>query len=322
LCAVLILLGKREEAQGVNAKILQLDPANEQARIRKAALLRDSSGEFESAIALLKDLLHASQDKASVHFQLGLSYRDTANLVEAERHFKLAAQLNPANWENWFQLANTQNSIAGNGPQPEAISSYRQAGEVALLQPVSSQRYAAALINAKEFELARQFLITSLDRYPENIDLHANLGLTYFSLSQNSAAIDAYKRVLSIDENRKDARCNLVLAFMADARYAEAISCLEHSAKEDLDQCELMLLARCQFNQGDFESTLRILQNYEATQPLTVEGVLLRGVSYESLSMLAEAISTYQEAIKSGLTNADIYNNLGTAESNAGNFNR
>ncbi len=186
LCAVLIRLGKWEEVQGINAKILQLDPANEQARIREAALLRESLGEFESAIALLKDLLHTSQDKASVHFQLGLSYRKTANLVEAERHFTLAAQLNP-----------------------------------------------------------------------ENVELHANL----------------------------------------------------------------MLLARCQFNRGDFESTLQILKSYEVTQPLTMEGVLLRGVSYESLSMHAQAIATYQAAIKSGLTSADIYNNLGTAESNAGNFN-
>ena len=256
LCAVLIRLGRWEEAQSLNAKILQLDPENEQARIRKAAILRDSSGEFESAIALLKDLLHTSHDKASVHFQLGLSYRDTANLVQAERHFKLAAQLNPANWENWFQLASAQNSIAGDGPHPEVISTYRRAGEVALLQPVSSQRYGAALINAKEFELARQFLITSLEKYPENIELHANL----------------------------------------------------------------MLFARCQFNRGDFESTLQILQTYEATQPLTMEGVLLRGVSYESLSMHVQAIATYQKAIKSGLTSADIYNNLGTAESNAGNF--
>ena len=149
---MLIRLGKWEEAQGINAKILQLDPANEQARIREAALLRESLGEFESAIALLKDLLRTSQDKASVHFQLGLSYRDTANLVEAERHFTLAAQLNP-----------------------------------------------------------------------ENVEPHANL----------------------------------------------------------------MLLARYQFNRGDFESTLQILKNYEVMQPLTMEGVLLRGVSYESLSMHA-----------------------------------
>lgn len=175
-------------------------------------------------------------------------------------------------------------------------------------------------VEAGRYAEAEQRFRESLHFLPDRLSTLNNLCSVLIHLGRIDEALELNERMLLIEPTNERAKATKAAL---SQNWSEAITHLESTrSKGELDLEGTLLLARCYFARGDFEASLRILETKWSTPTLPIEAFLLRGVSFESLAMYEQAIATYELAIDRGLASPDLYNNLGTVESNRGNFQR
>ena len=122
---------------------------------------------------------------------------------------------------------------------------------------------------------ARELWRQVIDRMPDNIQAHFNLGLVHLELEDYPQAIVAFERVLALNSQMIDARFNLGFAYAKIGRYDDAAvqyAQVVDQAPAYLDEV-LFNLAIVQDFQGDRQAAARSLHGAIRYNPHNVRAI-------------------------------------------------
>lgn len=134
LASIAVFLGAKRRALDLYAEIVELDPANLDARATLGNMLAEL-GEHAAAIEQFRRLVEAHPEHADSWFNLGYLHEQREQLDEAERAFRRAAELNPQHDRAWYGLAL---ALIRRDRLPEAIEALKKNIK---LQPFSPYGY-------------------------------------------------------------------------------------------------------------------------------------------------------------------------------------
>jgi tetratricopeptide (TPR) repeat protein len=170
-----------------------------------------------------------------------------------------------------FQARNFKEKTVSVGAEQE--TALRGSGSPAAeLLPLEQQ---ALSLMASEPQKAGELWRQVIERAPDNIRAHFNLGLVLLRREDYPQAIRAFERVLALDEGMTDARFNLGFAYAKMGRYDEAT--LQYGQVVDqapayLDEV-LFNLAIVQDFQGDRQAAARSLHGALRYNPHNVRAI-------------------------------------------------
>jgi len=170
-----------------------------------------------------------------------------------------------------FQARNFKEKTVSSGAEQETALRGPGSPPADLLPLEQQARSLMASEPQKAGELWRQVI----ERAPDNIRAHFNLGLVLLRREDYPQAIRAFERVLALDEGMTDARFNLGFAYAKMGRYDEAT--LQYGQVVDeapayLDEV-LFNLAIVQDFQGDRQAAARSLRGALRYNPHNVRAI-------------------------------------------------
>ncbi len=171
-----------------------------------------------------------------------------------------------------FQARNytekTTSADAERSPALQESGSHTQTA----MSPLEQQ---ARSLMASDPQQARDLWRQVIDRAPDNLQAHFNLGLVYLELEDYPPAITAFERVLALNSEMIDARFNLGFAYAKMGRYDKAT--VQYAQVVDqspayLDEV-LFNLAIVQDFQGDRQAAARSLHGAIRYNPHNVRAI-------------------------------------------------
>lgn len=141
-------------------------------KLNNQAILLSSQGNYEDAIEYLKRAITLERNNKLLWFNLGLTYRDSGKMNEAENALKTAYALDSENEE-------------------------------------ILETYATVCFTEKKYALARQLCQKGLDLNSENPNFWNLLGVVYFNKEDYEEACKFFEMAITINPFYADALYNL-----------------------------------------------------------------------------------------------------------------
>jgi len=160
-----------------------------EARVHEAL----ARGEVGIAIPLMKALIAAEPDNASLLYNLGMVYSDQGRLEEAKHLLQQAAAVDPSNAGIVIAIGVVH---ARAGDAASAIETLEQAVRLAPEDPFAHQNLGACLLKQGEAERAESHFRTSLDGDPDNLRSQFGLGQTLETLDRLHDADEVYQQII------------------------------------------------------------------------------------------------------------------------------
>lgn len=165
-------MGNLVAAEQVLLQALRLDPHNADV-LYTLGMASYQSNELDRALFYLREL--AGKDIAKVHYLIGLVYWKRLDYVSAERHFRIAFDLEDGNVDTALALGE---ACLRNGNFADAVEVLGRAVTLAPTDNVVSYVYAQALIHTEAFDEAEIVLRGLITRAAEPSDaMHALAGV-------------------------------------------------------------------------------------------------------------------------------------------------
>jgi len=159
------------------------------------------------------------QGKAALRAQEGKPSECRALRKKAERLYKIALRRQPDN-------GTVHAGIGGLYIQQEmfghAIHHFRRSLELDQTLTEPANNLAVALRHIGDDDEARDVLIKTIPRRPDDANLHANLGSVLFTTGDLDGAEWSLRKAIEIDENHHNAHWNLGLVLLSQRRWEEA----------------------------------------------------------------------------------------------------
>lgn len=260
------------------AKAINLDRLNDQyLRSASQLLLIDAEKTRDLNLEIGKDANFQGKIKTSVDFAKG------------------ATEVNPADYENWYNLADVYEkiiNIAG-GADSFAENSYRKASELNPKNPDS-------LIGA-----ARVLMFASRQAKDNKI-----------KEEKISGAIDALKKAVELKSDYAASRFHLGLAYTQADRKNEAIKEFEFAkALSDVDASINFQLGILYYNDNDFDKAKTEMEKAISADPNFSNARYVLGLIYDKKGLKDNAIYEFERVLKlnpESVEVKDILNNLKT----------
>jgi len=200
--------GRKKEARADYEAALKTteedDPNRKDAAARLASLLRDA-GEFDDAVAVLRDTVRVSGTSAKIYTELGLIYIAQKRLELAQLVLAKAAELDakdPAIYNAFAVLALRQ------GKAQEAFERFDQAVSLDPLYIDARFNKAAVLLDAGDYARARTELTTIIDKRPDDYAAFVALGVALRGLKDFPEAKRTWDRVIKEAPRRSASRAD------------------------------------------------------------------------------------------------------------------
>jgi tetratricopeptide (TPR) repeat protein len=210
-------------------------------------------GDKDSAIKYYIKSLSINSRYKEAHFNLGLLYMGLREYVRALNSFKNALDIDPDYCEVISSLGDLHRSA---GELDLAALNYHR---LSLMRPTDlSARLRLAEMKKKlnQTSEALNILLSSLDVFPQDIDLLNDIGLLYFDLNDLESAIYYFEKGTTIDPAHAGITSNLAMVLEAkgclqesNLMYKKALSCdpLQPEANSNLG---LQLLLIGEYEEG------------------------------------------------------------------------
>jgi tetratricopeptide (TPR) repeat protein len=209
--------GKHAAAVATAAKLSHLAGANPQMRFSLGLLLAQN-GEYKSALHEFSEIPEPSRD-AALYVNLGNVNSKLGRFAEAREAFSKALLLDPSNPEACLQMGLNSLQI---GNLNEALDWLDKAHERAPQRSDAIQALAEALIDAQQFDRARDLLMAAQTQTPREPLILQGLGDLHSSQHEDQAALAAYRECLEIDPHRVESRLALARTLGRVNRIPEA----------------------------------------------------------------------------------------------------
>jgi predicted Zn-dependent protease len=152
-----------------------------------------ASGDVGVATPLLKALIAAEPDNASLLYNLGMVYSDQGRLQEATDLLRQAAALDPGNAQLVVAIGVV---YARAGDVASAIETLEQAVRLSPEDPFAHQNLGACLLKQGEAEQAESHFRSSLRGDPENLRSRFGLAQTLETLERLHDADEVYQQII------------------------------------------------------------------------------------------------------------------------------
>ena len=203
----------------------QDDPNRRDAAARLASLLRDF-GDFDDAVAVLRDTVRLSGINAKIYTELGLIYIQQKRPELAQLVLAKALELDPKDPAiyNAFALLSLKQ-----GKAQEAFLRFEQA--VAIDESYIDARFnkASVLLDAGDYARAKVELSAVVEKRPDDFDARVSLGVAQRGLKEFGPAKATWDKVIKDAGKRSTARADalfnvaiLKLDFQSDAAGGKA----------------------------------------------------------------------------------------------------
>jgi tetratricopeptide (TPR) repeat protein len=208
------------------------DPNRRDAAARLASLLRDA-GDYEDAVAVLRDTVRLNGASAKIYTELGLIYVQQKRYELAQLVLAKAVELDtgekkdPAIYNALALLSLKQ------GRAQEAFERFDQAASMDANYIDARFNKASVLLDAGDYARAKVELAAIVEKRPDDYAAHVALGVAHRGLKEHKEAAKVWERVIKEAPRRSQPR--------GDAMYDLAILKADFlndaaGAKEELDQ--------------------------------------------------------------------------------------
>lgn len=339
LANLLLLEGKRDEAEKAYSDVIQDSPKDPESRARRALLTmqKDAGAALKEFQALAKE----TPNNPLIRYNLGLAYLATRQMEEARTSFleasraqrnflepRLALAQMALDTERFREVQQYANEILTvNERHPEARY-FRCAALTGLGNFQESRKGLESLIkefpNYREAQLQMAFVDLAERKYSQadarlrelyktTKDVRALTGLTEVLLAQNQQKEARALAQEELNKNPEDARVRLLLARTAlrTGDYPLAIREYIRLAERDQnwDYLYLQLGQAHQFN-GDLPRAILAYQRAIQVSPKSLEAVLRLAYAYEVSGQPKEAMAAYRRALALNANTPIAMNNL------------
>ena len=195
------------------------DPNRRDAATRLASLLRDF-GDFDDAVAVLRDTVRLSGVNAKIYTELGLVYIQQQRLDLAQLVLAKAVELDskdPAIYNAFALLAQRL------GKAQEAFDYFDKAASLDPNYLDARFNKASVLLDAGDYARAKAELLTIVQKAPDDYAAQVSLGVAYRGLKEFPDAKRTWEKVIKEAPRRSRARADamfdvavLKLDFMED----------------------------------------------------------------------------------------------------------
>ncbi|NUO08342.1 MAG: tetratricopeptide repeat protein [Candidatus Brocadia sp.] len=198
---------------------LQMDPYNDYAYLVLSNIYTQREA-YEKAIQTLEGAVVLIPESSLLYIQLGDCYRLSENYGKARENTEKAIKLSPKDAYAYGVLGRIQfaqeeyaNAIESAKKAIEYDSDYEDA--YSLLRGVYCE--------LKKADAVEELLKAYLEKYPENVSVHANLGILYQEYFHNyQQAYEMYKKVYDLDSNNVTFKENFIEANLTTGRFEQA----------------------------------------------------------------------------------------------------
>lgn len=339
LASLLLLEGKREDAEKAYSAVLQDAPKDPESRSRRALLTMDKDA--AAALKEFQGLVKENQANPMMRFYLGQAYlanRQTENartsFLEAsrmQRNFlepRLALAQIALDENRYKEVVQYANEVLGANPRHPDARYYHSAGNTGLGNYFEARKEVTELLKEfptfREAQLQLAFIELSEKKYANaegqlrelyksSKDVRALTGITevYFAQGKSKEALQFAQGELKASQ--EDPRIRLLVArtAMRAADYPEAVKQFLRLAERDTnwDYLYMQLGTAHQLN-GDLPRAVLAYQKAVQISPDNVEAILRLAYGYESAGRYKEAIEAYRQGIKLNPNTPVAMNNL------------
>lgn len=252
-------------------------------------------------------------DGAKAHFNAAWTAEVMNNPDDAEKHYRLAFDGDPAYDKAMFSLARI---LTDNGKAPEAIALYR-AFLAAHPERVDVRNdLIAALSSGKLYDEAFKEAQDVLLKDPKNAAVYRALSSMYYSQGNYSMSALCAEKSLSLNEGDTGTYNNLGVTYLLQEKEAEAIAEFKTALKLDPKNFEAnMNLGFVALNSGDYALALACLQKAAEVNPQSLDAKLGLAVALRGSKDFTKSASMYDEIIKADPQNEIAYFNAATLHS-------
>jgi len=152
--------------------------------------------EFDAALSAFRKSVTADKRSYAGWYGLGRSLERMGKLEDAERHYRIAAQINPSNATLMVCIGVIFEKLR---KKPNALDCYSRALELAPQSALARFKKSRVLMHMREFELALRELLVLRDLAPDEANVWFLLGKCWKGLGEKGEALRAFTTALNLD---------------------------------------------------------------------------------------------------------------------------
>ncbi len=252
-------------------------------------------------------------DGAKAHFNAAWTAEVMNNPADAEKHYRLAFDGDPAYDKAMFSLARV---LTDNGKAPEAIALYRAFIAAHADRVDVRNDLIAALSSGKLYDEAFKEAQDVLLKDPKNAAVYRALSSMYYSQGNYSMSALCAEKSLALNEGDTGTYNNLGVTYLLQKKESEAIAEFKTALKLDPKNFEAnMNLGFVALNSGDYALALACLQKAVDVNPQSLDAKLGLAVALRGNKDFTKSASMYDEIIKADPQNEVAYFNAATLHS-------
>jgi tetratricopeptide (TPR) repeat protein len=307
--------GRLAEAERAYARVLELDPANADARYFRATVYLQT-GRRQAGISELGAAIERAPDNPGAFYSLGAALAEEGRLEEAVAACRAALRLKPD-----FPQAHNNLGIVfqRQGRLDEAVASYRAALRLAPDNPQALNNLGAALRELGRLEEAVASFRAALRLAPDYPQAHNNLGAALRELGQLDEAVASCREALRLAPEYPEALNNLGNALAAQGRPGEAAERYREALRLAPGYREARAnLGNALTAQGELEQAVACYRAVLDLKPDDPDALYNLGNALTEQGRLDEAAASYRAALDLKPDFPDACANLGIALTVAG----
>ena len=272
--------------------------------------------DLKKSKSLFEQALLECPDFAPAHYNLGIIYLNSGDLVGAESSLVKTVELR-GTAVDFTALADVQSKL---DKRADAVNSLNKALE-------KNAQYVPALLlkavfefEAKNYESTKSLLEKAFESDPKEPAVLSDLGFTYYQLKDFKAAREAFQKLLKLQVDNQDAYYGLALIELQNDQFLIALKYLEKLNSSDevislIAYCNLRLsrnekviealagkpwngseLAIAYYNMANYAAAIKDLE-FQVNTAKSAENLTLLGLCYEKSANFEKAIEFYRQAI-------------------------
>jgi tetratricopeptide (TPR) repeat protein len=326
MAQILATLGNPKGAYALASRVLEKEPANEDALILLAEVARSPTN-MTIVRKQIEKLQAAGPDAAAFHSALGWIDLRLQRTNEAEAEIQKALKLDP----KLVSANSAMGALAVMNKDQQAADTYlKTAADLSPLRSTARIGYAdfrfrsgstneaehfledmtrqapdyiPAWINLmqmfyteRDYDQCAGVVAKVLARDPANYDALLQSGNLYLAKRDGTNAIAAFQRMDSVHKNRPDVKYHLALAYLENGQRADAVASLTESLKLDQSDAQAgILLAELDVRGGNPSGAVKILVPLVKKMPQDVKAQLLLATAYLAARQPDEALGVYRQ---------------------------
>jgi predicted O-linked N-acetylglucosamine transferase (SPINDLY family) len=213
--------GRLAQAEQIYQQVLAAVPDHADA-IHLLGLINSQCGRNDVAVEYICRAIQLHPEVAVFHSNLGLAYRASQRLEEAEASFRRALELEPDSAEALYGVGVVYKDL---GRVEEAETWLRKVLAVQAGHANAHNSLGILLANQGELDEAVACYRRALETNPQFVQAHTNLGAALRAQGKFQEAADCYRRALQIKPDYAEAHHNLGNVFKAAGQLDEAVAC-------------------------------------------------------------------------------------------------